>query len=183
MNTKSAAFALGAIRTRSFRNAATNIQSASPDGSLSSPVTRMLPVVPNPNENTNKAVKGIGTCPICWSIFKTHSSDGTLHQHGPRSAVCPGSNQLPSNMHTSSTINLTTNVQSINRLSAKPLNQLQDSGDHVERDATLSDPPNCGLLKRIPKAIRSQCTALAALFNIEFNKSESEQCTALEKFN
>jgi len=37
MNTKSATTALGAIRTRSFRNAATTIQSASPDGSISSP--------------------------------------------------------------------------------------------------------------------------------------------------
>jgi len=73
MNTESAATALGALRTRSFLNAATNIQSASPGDFISSPVTRMLPVVPNRSGNTNQAVKGTWTCPISGQLSRfTH---------------------------------------------------------------------------------------------------------------
>ena len=62
MSTKDAAVALGVIRTRSARNTVTNNQSASDvSEAISSPVIRMLPVVPNRISNI-KAVKDTGTC-------------------------------------------------------------------------------------------------------------------------
>ena len=65
MSTNAAAAALGVIRTRSARNTVTNNQSASVvSEAISSPVIRMLPVVPNRISNI-KAVKGTGTCPVC----------------------------------------------------------------------------------------------------------------------
>jgi len=86
MNTKSTATALGAIRTRSFCNASTNIQAASPDGSISSPATHLLPVVPNRSGNTNKVVKGTGTCLFAGQFSRlTHPNqlqDGVDHVEG-----------------------------------------------------------------------------------------------------
>jgi len=80
MNTKSAASALGTIRTRSFRNAATNIQSVLPDGSISSSVTRLLTVISNRNGSTYKADRAtVNTNGIIHTAFAASSSDETFH--------------------------------------------------------------------------------------------------------
>ena len=42
-----------------------------------------------------KRSKGKGSCRTCYATFKTHSSDGTIHRHGPRPSPCPGSSQPP----------------------------------------------------------------------------------------
>ena len=60
--------------------------------------TRSRTIV-NKNHN-HKAIKGSGTCSVCWGVFKTHASDGTLHLHGPRSSPCTGSNQRPASAGT-----------------------------------------------------------------------------------
>jgi len=41
------------------------------------------------------ANKASGECSVCHAVRQLHQKDGALHQHGPRSNPCPGSNQLP----------------------------------------------------------------------------------------
>ena len=48
-----------------------------------------------PVSSSQRPCKGNGTCPVCLSVFKTKSLDGTLHNHDHRNAPCHGSNRLP----------------------------------------------------------------------------------------
>src|SRR6267154_666476 len=45
---------------------------------------------------SEKAGKDKGRCSVCLAIRQLHASDGCIHQHGPRTNRCPGSNKPPS---------------------------------------------------------------------------------------
>ena len=34
-----------------------------------------------------------GICSVCFATRQLHLKDGTIHQHGPRNSICPGSNK------------------------------------------------------------------------------------------
>src|SRR5688572_12633685 len=44
---------------------------------------------------SQRSPKDVGVCPVCLNEFKLHRLKGTLHSHGPRRNLCPGSDQLP----------------------------------------------------------------------------------------
>ena len=44
---------------------------------------------------SQRANKASGECSVCHAVRQLHHKDGAVHQHGPRSNPCPGSNQLP----------------------------------------------------------------------------------------
>ena len=116
---------------------------------------RSLPAVPATNiiNASQKATKGSGTCPVCWCVFKTHSSDGTLHRHGPRHAPCPGSDQQPDQS--------TGSIERLRPTADSNTSQLtQSNRSNIDR-STLQHPLLRGaLIKRIPRAARLSCADL-----------------------
>ena len=41
------------------------------------------------------ANKANGTCSMCHAVWQLHHKDGTVHRHGPRHNLCPGSYKAP----------------------------------------------------------------------------------------
>ena len=115
---------------------------------------------------SQKAVKGTGVCRVCWELFKTHASDGSVHKHGPRKSPCLGSDQLPADTLGQPSANNTVTKVSTTKssLSASTGNFLLNTASAaVARHTTLSHPVNhCSLIKRIPKAARRTCAQLLA---------------------
>ena len=51
------------------------------------PSTKMIPGV--------KPKKDKGTCSVCHLVFRLHTKNGLVHEHGLRATPCLGSHQLP----------------------------------------------------------------------------------------
>src|SRR6218665_475055 len=120
-----------------------------------------------------KPYKGQGVCMVCWSSFKTYASDGTIHQHGPRTAPCPGSDQPPAGSHIQPTAILSgvqTGVgivgQSPNAITTTHFLEIEDTSE-IDIGASQNTTgtgivtiqhPNITkrLLKYIPKGARSE---------------------------
>ena len=117
---------------------------------------RTLPAIPIYKTNASqKAAKGSGTCPVCWSVFKTHSSDGTLHRHGPRRSPCPGSDQQPITVQPTLTGAGTSRSDKLQITQTNITNTLESE---------LSHPVLLGpLIKHIPRANRMQCADLLSV--------------------
>src|ERR1043165_56243 len=106
-----------------------------------------------------KPIKGKGTCRVCWAEFKTHSSDGTIHRHGPRPSPCPGSSQPPAEILAPSLIlspSSTTDSENHSSIQTQP----DSDGQHVPPLSTLFHRVVRGaLVKRIPRSARASCAA------------------------
>jgi len=121
VNTKTAAIALGVIRTPAVHSLATHAQSVPSDVSGSS-ITRRLPPVPKQCErtsslqahcrsltltapctatttaaastSTSSAQRRTRQCTVCLRTLSLNAA-GVIHQHGPCGAPCIGSGRTP----------------------------------------------------------------------------------------
>ena len=140
----------------------------------------------------HKAIKGSGTCPVCWAVFKTHASDGTLHRHGSRSSPCMGSDQPPVSSSTklvgfagecAANVNATPvheDIQSTTSLRSGDSTSLKITQNCLPPTSSWSHPAYRGpLVKRIPRSARPICATLIS----DLIKSVVQQPADTEKWS
>jgi len=95
--------------------------------------------------------KSNGTCSFCLATRQLHLRDGTVHRHGPRLDLCPGSNKPP--LQTSA-------VQS----PSVDTNSSAAASNQSSLPSAIWSPAHSTLIKHIPKSVRSSCAShLASL--------------------
>lgn len=119
------------------------------------------------------ANKSKGTCSVCFATRQLHLRDGTVHQHGPRGHVCPGSNKpplthstpIPSQVSRAIT-STTSDAQSGPPQAPLHAATAQSNGSSVPSSSAFWSPSDLPLIKHIPKSVRGNCaTHLASLLN------------------
>src|SRR6218665_1902087 len=113
--------------------------------------TEMIPGV--------KPKKYKGTCSFCHLVFRLHTKNGLVHQHGLRAIPCLGSHQLPWSTRTQ---NCTCSVANESQLNSKT--DMIDQTQTHDASATQNPSPvrsiqhlylSRGLLRHVPKGARS----------------------------
>jgi len=103
------------------------------------------------------ANKANGVCSVCHATRQLHLKDGTIHRHGPRSQLCPGSHKPP--LGPSTVPGQGTSVVPPT-LSAAASSQGSDAAA-ADQSADQFDwsPPDAASMRHIPKAARLACAA------------------------
>ena len=102
------------------------------------------------------ANKRSGICSVCRASRQLHLEDGRVHNHGPRSNSCPGSNKLPLSaaiiiFHVSKQCY---SNRSNSKLAAASSMQDTDPPDASQADRDTWRPTGIPLIKHIPKVAR-----------------------------
>ena len=126
---------------------------------------------------SHSANKASGACSCCQTVRQLHIKDGTVHSHGPRNNLCPGSHKLPLGVASapSNLVNQSTssNVCSSNASHSSSPNLDGTSNSRSTNNTTTSIPsptskrvsqPTAGsrTVKHIPKPARSVCASILA---------------------
>ena len=123
---------------------------------------------------SQRANKASGECSVCHAVRQLHQKDGTVHQHGPRSNPCPGSNQLPvvtaavsaptnsqpanSNSRSARTATASHQPSSLSTSTSTP--RPADSSSRQTTEVLPSyDHPQLqgGVVKQVPRSARPHC--------------------------
>jgi len=112
--------------------------------------------------------KSSGICSVCLATRQIHIRDGTIHKHGPRHDLCPGSNKPPlqngSQPLDSSTSRVQTSLENSGPPSADPVPPIGNLQPQSKSSVPVWSVTSTAVIKRIPKASRHACAShLASL--------------------
>jgi len=110
---------------------------------------------------SQQANKRSGVCSVC---FQLHLRDGLVHRHGPRTNLCPGSQQ-PSLGPSVQVASQASKSQSDSTRATSTVSSQPHPVDGASGTFSFT-PVDCAIVKHIPKSARATCASnLSRLLN------------------